>query len=101
MNELEQIQSDNNDTNKTYSKEALTTARSYGLRVINEHFLSEFNPNSLDSKKLESKIQQLLAKYTISNWEVKVCTLDAYSNIKTQWLSLVLFSFLIGIVYLH
>ncbi|XP_018647027.1 poly [ADP-ribose] polymerase, putative [Schistosoma mansoni] len=59
LNELEQIQSDNNDKSKTYSKEALTTARSYGLRVINEQFLSEFSPSKLDSKKLESKIQQL------------------------------------------
>ncbi|CAH8596969.1 unnamed protein product [Schistosoma bovis] len=87
LNELEQIQSDNNDTNKTYSKEALTTARSYGLRVINEHFLSEFNPNSLDSKKLESKIQQLLAKYTISNWEVKARALKIEKEVKNLLLN--------------
>ncbi|CAH8581086.1 unnamed protein product [Schistosoma intercalatum] len=87
LNELEQIQSDNNDTNKTYSKEALTTARSYGLRVINEHFLSEFNPNSLDSKKLESKIQQLLAKYTICNWEVKARALKVEKEVKNLLLN--------------
>ncbi|CAH8604611.1 unnamed protein product [Heterobilharzia americana] len=54
------------------SKEAITTARAYGLRVISETFLSEFNSSKSDPKKFEGKIQQLLAKHTISNWEVKV-----------------------------
>ncbi|TNN08103.1 Poly [ADP-ribose] polymerase 1 isoform 1 [Schistosoma japonicum] len=75
LNELESIKNENSndDVHKpTSSKEILATARSYGLRIITEQFLSEFNAKKSDPKKLEGKLQQLLVKHTISNWEVKV-----------------------------
>uniref|UniRef100_A0AA85IP63 Poly [ADP-ribose] polymerase n=1 Tax=Trichobilharzia regenti TaxID=157069 RepID=A0AA85IP63_TRIRE len=50
------------------SKGTISTARSYGLRVIDEGLLSKLNSNG----KSDGKIQQLLEKHTISDWKVKI-----------------------------